>query len=94
MVTLTDGAVTAIQGLTQNVDTTSEGGLRIAADDTRGSLHLSLSPGPAQGDEVVETGGARLFLDRVAASVLDDKALDAQTDPDGQVMFTVAEQPG
>jgi iron-sulfur cluster assembly protein len=91
MVTLTDHAIDAIQNLTERPDAPEGGGLRIATDDTRGSLQLSLAPTPAAGDAVVESGGARLFLDNNAAAMLNDRTLDARTDPDGQVVFTLAE---
>jgi hypothetical protein len=34
-----------------------------------------------------------LFLDSSTTTLLDDKTLDAVTDPSGQVQFAVAEQP-
>jgi Fe-S cluster assembly iron-binding protein IscA len=94
MVTLTDHAATAIRAITDNADVPEGAGLRIASDVAAGSLTVTVSPTPAAGDAVVESSGARLFLDEDAATALDDKALDASTDADGQVMFTVADQPG
>ncbi|MGI5245931.1 adhesin [Dactylosporangium sp. CA-139066] len=89
MVLLTDNAVIAIQSLAAQPGAPEGGGLRIAADETRGSLRLSLAPSPAQGDAVVEASGARLFLDQTAAEVLNDKTLDADADNEGQIEFTV-----
>jgi hypothetical protein len=43
---------------------------------------------------VVDSSGARLFLDNDAALLLDDKALDASVDDQGTVQFALAEQPG
>ena len=94
MVTLTDDAVTAIQNLTAHPEAPHGGGLRIASDDTHSGLELSVAPQPAHGDAVVESGGARLFLDAEAAAVLGDKALDAQTSPDGEVRFTITDPRG
>ncbi len=94
MVVLTEHAVSAIHNLTERPDAPDGTGLRIAADATRGSLTLSLAAAPSAGDAVVEAAGARLFLDPDAAIILDDKALDAGTDADGQVSFTIAEQSG
>ncbi len=91
MITLTDDAVSAIQILTTQPDVPQGSGLRIATDDTRGALALSVAAQPAQGDAVVESGGARLFLDATAAAALGDKALDARAEADGQVLFTVTE---
>ncbi|WP_432984084.1 adhesin [Dactylosporangium sp. CA-233914] len=94
MVVLTERAVAAIHDLTDRPDAPEGTGLRIATDASRGSLNLSLAPTPSAGDAVVEAVGARLFLDPDAAMILNDKALDAGTDANGQVTFTVAEQSG
>jgi iron-sulfur cluster assembly protein len=45
------------------------------------------------GDQVLDAGGAKLFLDSAAAELLDDKSLDASVEEDGRVMFSIAEQP-
>jgi iron-sulfur cluster assembly protein len=94
MVILTDHAVGAIHALTEQPEAPEGAGLRITTDPARGALTLSLAATPAQGDAVVESAGARLFLDPDAAMALDDKTLDARTDTDGQVRFSVADQPG
>jgi iron-sulfur cluster assembly protein len=94
MLTLTDHAATAVRGLTHQPDAPDGAGLRIATDPARGALTLTVAPQPWSGDQVIDTAGARLFLDPEAATMLEDKALDATTDGDGQVKFTVAEQPG
>jgi len=54
---------------------------------------LSLAATPAEDDTVLDADGTRLFLDSSATTLLDDKKLDAVTDPSGQVHFTFAEQP-
>ncbi|MFD0477045.1 hypothetical protein ACFQ0B_59165 [Nonomuraea thailandensis] len=41
---------------------------------------------------MVEAEGARVYLDPVAATVLDDKSLDAGADDQGSVSFLVTEQ--
>ena len=66
--------------------------MRIATDPT-GALKLRLAATPAEDDTVLDADGARLFLDSSATALLDDKTLDAVTDPSGQVQFAVAEQP-
>jgi Fe-S cluster assembly iron-binding protein IscA len=69
-------------------------GLRIAAAETEGpeaSLALDLATEPEAGDTVVEEDGARIFLDEAAASLLDDKVLDA-TEHDDHVHLTVHDQ--
>jgi iron-sulfur cluster assembly protein len=91
MVNLTDNAVTAIQNLTGQPDMPAGAGLRMAADAARGAWTLSLAAAPIEGDAIVESAGARLFLDPDVAIVLTDKTIDAETDNDGQFNFTIAE---
>jgi Fe-S cluster assembly iron-binding protein IscA len=92
MLAVTENAVAVIRDLTSQ-QTASEGsGLRIAADPQAGGLTLSLTPRPEAGDQVLEAAGARLFLDADAATILDDKALDAVVDDAGSVEFAVSEQ--
>ena len=92
MLTVTDNAAMEIRNLIDRPEVPDGGGMRIASDPGAGALTLSLAPAPAGGDAVVDASGARLFLDPAAASMLDDKALDATTDPEGRVQFVVAEQ--
>jgi Fe-S cluster assembly iron-binding protein IscA len=94
MLTVTDNAVAAIRSLTDQPEVPDGTGLRIATDPTAGSLQLSLAPEPHEGDQVVDSSGARLFLDTDAALLLNDKALDASVDDQGTVQFALAEQPG
>jgi iron-sulfur cluster assembly protein len=94
MLTLTDNAVLAIRDLTTQETVPEGAGLRIATDPAGAALTLTLAEEPAQGDQVVDSAGARIFLDSEAAQLLDDKALDAAVDPQGGVQFAVAEQPG
>ena len=56
------------------------------------SLELAAAPQPGANDQVVETAGARVFLDPPAAAYLDDKVLDAEVDPQGKVRFTLVTQ--
>jgi iron-sulfur cluster assembly protein len=93
MLTVTDTAAAEIRNLIARPEVPEGGGMRIASDPAAGSLTLSLAPEPSGGDAVLDTAGARVFLDTAAASMLDDKALDATTDPEGRVQFVVAEQP-
>jgi Fe-S cluster assembly iron-binding protein IscA len=93
MLALTENAVTAIRTITDQQDVPAGAGLRIGADQEAGALTLSLAPAPQAGDEVLDASGARLFLDSDAASILDDKALDAAVDTEGGVQFSFSEQP-
>ncbi|MFC7548086.1 HesB/IscA family protein [Plantactinospora sp. GCM10030261] len=93
MLTLTDNAVLVIRDLTTQQQVPDGAGLRIATDQQAGALTLALAEQPAQGDQVVDNSGARIFLDPDAAQLLDDKALDAAVDEQGAVQFGFAEQP-
>jgi len=60
-------------------------------DSDPGTLTLSLE-GPQPDDAVVEDGGARVFIQRDAASVVDDRELDAQLDEEGRASFMLGSQ--
>lgn len=93
MLTVTDNAVTAIRSLTAQPEVPDGAGLRIATDPSAGALQLTVAPQPHEGDEVLDSAGARLFLENEAALLLEDKALDATVDDQGSVQFALAEQP-
>ena len=44
------------------------------------------------GDQVLEQDGATVYLDQDAATMLDDKVLDAAVDPSGKVEFALGLQ--
>ncbi len=93
MLTLTDSAVTAIRNLTAQPELPEDTGLRIMSQNEGGpAFQVTLAESPAAGDQVIETSGARVFLEPDAAVALDDKSLDAQVDDQGTVAFTLADQ--
>ncbi|QLQ39550.1 iron-sulfur cluster biosynthesis family protein [Micromonospora robiginosa] len=92
MLTMTDNAVLVIRDLAAQEDLAEAGGLRIAADTEAGSLSIELVPEPVQGDQVVDTEGARIFLDSDAAELLNDTAVDAVVDDEGVVQFGFTEK--
>lgn len=92
MLTLTPNAATEIRNIIDNPEVPDGCGLRIASDPQAGGLTLTLATAPAEDDQVVDDSGARVFLEAQAASMLDEMALDAASDGDGQVRFTVAQQ--
>lgn len=96
MLTLTDTAAGVVKQLTEIDETNGpDGGLRISTQPEGAEgpgLVLSAAPAPEDGDQVLDESGARVFLDESAAVMLDDKVLDAQTDPDGSVQFAVGMQ--
>ena len=94
LLALTDNAVEAVKNIVSSSDETSEtSGLRVVAEraGTQASLQLSVVLLPAEDDEVIEEQGARVFLEQEAASLLDDKVLDATVEQN-QVAFTIADQ--
>jgi Fe-S cluster assembly iron-binding protein IscA len=91
VLTLTDQAVSAIRNLTTQPGLPTETGLRIAPRDG-GDLALSLTDGPQAGDQVIEEADVQVFVQPDAAAVLEDKALDAQVNEDGEVSFLLQRQ--
>ena len=94
MLILTDQAATVIQGILTESQAGPEGGLRISGStegNGEASLEFSLADAPIDGDEVVREGGATIFLDGVAATVLDDKTLDVEAHDD-HYHFSLGEQ--
>jgi Fe-S cluster assembly iron-binding protein IscA len=85
MLTLTESAKEMVRDMV-SADGAPEGsGLRIAAahDETGGpALSLELAAAPAEGDQVLDDEGTRVFLEPEAASMLDDKVLTAQRHDD------------
>ena len=94
MLTMTDNAVLVIRDLAAQQAVSDGGGLRIAADADAGSLTVELVEQPVQGEEpVVDTEGARIFLDPDAAELLNDTSVDASVDDEGIVQFGFTEKP-
>ena len=94
MLALTDTAVEAVKEIVSSSEEAPEaGGLRLVAEwsGAQTTLQLSVVALPAEDDEVIDEQGARVFLDPVAASMLEDKILDASIDRN-QVEFTIADQ--
>jgi len=94
MLVLTESAKEAVRQMVEIEEVPEGSGLRITAEpDGQGeaSLSLELTAKPAVGDAVVEDDGARIFLDPIAASLLDNKLLDA-TEHDDHVHLTVQDQ--
>lgn len=93
MLTLTDNAVSAIRALTSQPEQPDATGLRIVGQgEGAPPFQLALAETPAEGDQVIETNGARVFLADDTAQVLADKALDAEVDDQGGVAFSVSPQ--
>jgi iron-sulfur cluster assembly protein len=94
LLALTDNAVEAVRDIVSSSDEATEtSGLRLVAEreGMQANFQLSIVPLPAEDDEVIDEQGARIFLEPKAASLLDDKVLDASVEQD-QVAFTIADQ--
>jgi Fe-S cluster assembly iron-binding protein IscA len=93
VLTLTDSATTEIRNLiATNPEVPDGAGVRIAREPGAGNLTLSLALTPAEDDTVVDSDGARVFVEQTTVPLLDDKTLDAQQDGNGQVQFAIAQQ--
>ena len=85
MLTLSESAVQAVDRLLSTPEIPDDAGLRIRPTG-ESQLTLEIASEPAPGDQVVEQGGARLFVDSEAAPMLENAELDAHMEGD-QVAF-------
>lgn len=96
MLVLTDAAAEVVKSVTEPPQAPEGTGLRISqsAPEPNGgrSLELAAAGQPGADDQIVESSGARVFLDPPAAAYLDDKVLDAEVDAQGKVHFTLGSQ--
>ena len=86
MLQLTEEAVEALQQI---------GTIRITAEEVDGDVEIAIDDAsePAEGDQVLEQGGARVFLDQAAADVLSDQVLGVHAHGD-HFHFTFEDQSG
>ena len=70
------------------------GTIRITAEEVDGEVEISIEEAsePSDGDEVVERGDVRVFLDPAAAEVLDDQVLGVHAHGD-HFHFSFEDQP-
>jgi iron-sulfur cluster assembly protein len=86
MLSLSPNAVEAVDNLLHsNPEVPDEAGLRIGTAGVS-EFRLEIAAEPAPDDQVIEEGGARVFVDSEAAPMLDNAELDARQDGD-QVAF-------
>jgi Fe-S cluster assembly iron-binding protein IscA len=88
MLTLSPSAVDAVDTLLHtSPEVPDDAGLRIGtAGDSQ--LTIGLVTEPAPGDQIIEEGGARVFVDADAAPILDNVQLDARQQGD-QIAFAL-----
>lgn len=93
MLTLTENASNVVKTIATQQLGNPEGGLRISTHEGD-SESFAITPVPEgePGDQVVENDGAKVFVDEPASIALDDKVLDAQVDPEGNVQFQLGLQ--
>lgn len=92
MLTLTENATNLIKNLADQTAVAENAGLRISAGADDAQLSVDLAPAPEPTDQIVESAGARVFLEENAALALDDKVLDAHLDEAGAVTFAIGAQ--
>ena len=92
MFTMTASAVEAINQLTTAQEVQAEGGLRFALDsapEAGTTLIVDVVARATEGDDVIETAGAQVFLARDTRLQLAGKVLDVRKDIDGHYTFLV-----
>jgi iron-sulfur cluster assembly protein len=93
MLTLTENASAIVNEITSQPGLAETAGLRITSDASpEPAFEVSAAQQAEPGDQVVEQGGAIVYLDESAAQLLDDKVLDAAVDPAGKVEFALGLQ--
>jgi Fe-S cluster assembly iron-binding protein IscA len=93
MLVLTPNATTVISSLIQGAGLPETGGLRIAGtNDGQQAFTVSPTATPETGDQIVEEGGARVFIEPTVAPVLEETVLDAEVDDAGEVQFLLSVQ--
>lgn len=97
MLVLTETAAEVVKSLTSAPQSPEGSGLRIASsvpesESPGDGLQVTAAAGPSENDQVVETSGARVYLEPRAAAYLDDKILDAQVDREGKAHFLLGAQ--
>jgi iron-sulfur cluster assembly protein len=85
MLTIDEDAVAALEQI---------GTIRITAEEVDGEAEISIDEAtePADGDDVIESGGAKVFLAPSAAEVLADQVLGVHAHGD-HFHFTFEDQP-
>ena len=92
MLTMTETAAEAVKTIVARVPQAADGGVRIRDTGPETGFEISVAPAPEPADTVVDTDGARVYLDEAAAVALDNRVLDAQLEENGSVRFALANQ--
>jgi len=96
MLIVTDQAASAIDGILASRELPEEAGVRVTTEirspedgTAEPAVQLEIVEAPEAGDQVIEE--ASVFVEPEAATLLDDKLLDAQRDGD-KVQFALRQQ--
>ena len=93
MLTLTQNATLIVKEIADQSGGTEGSGLRITAEPgPEAGLSVTTAETAEPGDQVLEQDGATVYLDQDAATMLDDKVLDAAVDESGRVEFALGVQ--
>jgi iron-sulfur cluster assembly protein len=96
MLVLTEAAAEVVKSVTSTPQAPDGAGLRIASSapepETPDALRVTAALGPSENDQVIESSGARVFVEPLAAAYLEDKVLDARFDEQGEAHFSLAVQ--
>jgi Fe-S cluster assembly iron-binding protein IscA len=96
MLVLTEAAAEVVKSVTSTPQVPDSAGLRIASPEQEpegpGALQITATTGPRENDQVIETAGARVYLEPHAAIYLEDKILDARVDEEGNAHFSLGMQ--
>jgi Fe-S cluster assembly iron-binding protein IscA len=92
MLTLSPSAVEAVGSILDGPDIPDEAGLRIRTAG-ESQLAVELTTEPAPGDQIIEEGAARVFIEDGVAPLLDDAELDVQRDGD-EIAFALKSAAG
>ena len=92
MLTLTETASTVVKSIVDRDPNVVDGAMRIATGSTSHDFAISVVSEAEPGDALVESYGARVFVEPGASLVLDDKTLDANVTEEGAVSFALVPQ--
>lgn len=93
MLTVTDSAASVVKTIVERTPDVTDAALRISASEAGATdLSLAVATEAEPTDTVVESAGAKVFVEKNAALVLDDKVLDAKIDDEGGVRFSIEMQ--
>lgn len=92
MLTLTETATTVVKSIVERDPKVTDGALRIQPGENARDFSLTIVEQGQPGDSLVESNGAKVYLEPMVAEVLDDKTLDAELSETGSATFALIPQ--